>query len=382
MKLLRCIAAVLILTAATLPGAKHANAETPEASLAVMPSRSFWLDKTMTDEPVFFITKGGITSASLLFPPTKILRLTYWDGDKRVTLREGRDFTWTRKSDVVTLMPGTGAPSKTWEQMHPAAGSPMSIGAAIGGQSNLFWSEGRVFHDQQALVTYEHKGTWTPPAAPVPAGNVRGTIAQLKTKEPFKLVVLGDSISAGYNASGFVMAPPMQPPYAVLVANTLQERFGSPVTLTNLSVAGKHSDWGVEMVPKVLEEHPDLVILAFGMNDGSGGVTPGAYAANIKAIMDGVRASAANCSFVLVAPMTGNPEWTGAATDLYPKYRDALASLTGSGTALADVTSVWISILTHKKFTDITGNGVNHPNDFGHRIYASVILSLFPAGWK
>jgi len=380
MKLSDCIPVVVILTAAILLGAERANAEAPNAPLTVMPSKPFWQDKTMTDEPVFFITKDGATSASLLFTPTKILRVTYWDGDKRVTLRQGQDFTWSRKSDVLTLTPGAGAPSKTWEQMRPAMGSPMSIGAAVDGQSALFWSEGRVFHDLQVMVTYEHRGTWTPPAPPPSAGDLKGTIAQLKTRKPFKLVALGDSITAGYNASGFVGAPPMQPPYAALVANTLGERSGAPVMLTNLAVAGKRSDWGVEMVPKVLEEHPDLVILAFGMNDGSGRVTSEAYAANIKAIMDGVRAGIPNCSFVLVAPMTGNPEWTGAATDLYPKYRDALAGLTGSGVALADVTSIWTSILTHKKFTDLTGNGVNHPNDFGHRIYAATILSLFPAG--
>lgn len=29
-----------------------------------------------------------------------------------------------------------------------------------------------------------------------------------------------------------------------------------------------------------------------------------------------------------------------------------------------------------KDFLAITGNGVNHPNDFGHRVYAQVLLSL------
>jgi hypothetical protein len=31
-----------------------------------------------------------------------------------------------------------------------------------------------------------------------------------------------------------------------------------------------------------------------------------------------------------------------------------------------------------KNFSDISGNNVNHPNDFGHRLYAHVILELFP----
>jgi hypothetical protein len=43
---------------------------------------------------------------------------------------------------------------------------------------------------------------------------------------------------------------------------------------------------------------------------------------------------------------------------------------------LADVTSVWEDVMRYKKFADLTGNGVNHPNDFGHRLYAEVILAL------
>jgi len=27
-----------------------------------------------------------------------------------------------------------------------------------------------------------------------------------------------------------------------------------------------------------------------------------------------------------------------------------------------------------KTHHDLTGNGINHPNDFGHRLYAQVIL--------
>jgi hypothetical protein len=46
--------------------------------------------------------------------------------------------------------------------------------------------------------------------------------------------------------------------------------------------------------------------------------------------------------------------------------------------ALADVTTPWLEILKKKNFSDLSGNNVNHPNDFGHRLYANVILELFP----
>ena len=46
--------------------------------------------------------------------------------------------------------------------------------------------------------------------------------------------------------------------------------------------------------------------------------------------------------------------------------------------ALADVTTPWLEVLKTKAFSDLSGNNVNHPNDFGHRLYAQVILELFP----
>jgi hypothetical protein len=46
--------------------------------------------------------------------------------------------------------------------------------------------------------------------------------------------------------------------------------------------------------------------------------------------------------------------------------------------ALADVATPWIEILKKKNFSDLSGNNVNHPNEFGHRLYAQVILDMFP----
>ena len=33
-------------------------------------------------------------------------------------------------------------------------------------------------------------------------------------------------------------------------------------------------------------------------------------------------------------------------------------------------------MMVRKSPYDLTGNGINHPNDFGHRLYAHTILSL------
>jgi hypothetical protein len=56
--------------------------------------------------------------------------------------------------------------------------------------------------------------------------------------------------------------------------------------------------------------------------------------------------------------------------------------MTKPGIALADMTSVHQELLRTKAYVDMTGNGLNHPNDFLTRWYAQVIGSLLvvPAG--
>ncbi|MFT5494459.1 MAG: acyl-CoA thioesterase-1, partial [Limisphaerales bacterium] len=120
---------------------------------------------------------------------------------------------------------------------------------------------------------------------------------------------------------------------------------------------------------------PDLVIVAFGMNDSAGRPTDD-FRKDIAAIIAKVRADLPDSEFILVATMLGNRDWPRLNQERFPQFRDALTSLCGQGVALADLTAVWTEFLKHKKFSDLTGNGVNHPNDFGHRVYAQVIAAL------
>ena len=74
--------------------------------------------------------------------------------------------------------------------------------------------------------------------------------------------------------------------------------------------------------------------------------------------------------------MLPTPECDFVIQDHFPAYRDALENLSGPGAALADMTTLWVDLLARKSPYDLTGNGLNHPNDFGHRLYAQMILAL------
>jgi len=324
-----------------------------------------WRSQASDHEPVLFIQEEGkaLATGKLLFIPSEKFGITH--PDHLMKYEEGKDYTWQPGTNIIELTITSRIPFKTASQMAPPKGSPNMF-------ATVLHSEGRFFHDLQVQVSYWHKTDPWPVPYPQEEEQLTRVLAKLRAKQPIKLVALGDSITQGFNASGFKesLAGPYQPAYPQLVANTLQKRFGAKVTLVNFGVAGTEAGWGVEMVPKVTAEKPDLVLLAFGMNDGGG------YEKKMTKMRDEVRAQNPEADIVLVSPMTMNPRFAGA--DGFLGKAKFLGGLVMENVALANVTKPWIEVLKKKNFSDISGNNVNHPNDFGHRLYAQVILDLFP----
>ena len=333
----------------------------------------FWFGRDVHAESGFFVeyTEGAAAEIRMLRPVGEVKQLEMADTSK--VFAEGIDFVVAPDRMRILLTPTSRIPYLGFHERFPKKGRPMSITQHRDGTRNLYFSEGHVFHDQQVVVDYVAAG---PYQGVVPDSKLRRlpkTAALLRTGKPLRVTVLGDSISTGANASGATGAPPWQPPYPQLVAHALHRKHRSAATVTNFSVGGMDVRWGVTQVAKVIDSNPDLVVLAFGMNDASGRRTPEEYARLTQDIIGAVSASKPDCEFILVTTMTGNPDWSYAAPELYPKYRDALMGIETTGVAVADVTSLWMAVVAKKSFMDITGNGVNHPNDYGHRLYAMVL---------
>src|SRR5262249_40064308 len=129
--------------------------------------------------------------------------------------------------------------------------------------------------------------------------------------------------------------------------------------------------WDTERITAV---KPDVVIVAFGMNDATY-ADAHEYVANVSGTLSRVRAEVAHAEFILVLTLLPTPECKWIVHSRFAEYRDALVTLTGNGVALADVTTLWTALVARKNPHDLSGNGWNHPNDFGHRIYAQTILA-------
>jgi hypothetical protein len=114
-------------------------------------------------------------------------------------------------------------------------------------------------------------------------------------------------------------------------------------------------------------------MIAYGMNNNDTGAQ---FEAGMRKLLDAVQKAAPQAEVILVSPMTKAPE-NGKVDAKFFAYREALKNLTSPQVALADVTTPFAELLKQKDFSDLSGNNLNHPNDFTHRLYAQIICQLF-----
>jgi lysophospholipase L1-like esterase len=311
----------------------------------------FWRSTTMHRESVVFLKEeGGPTEASLLFPPEAILTVSTASGVE--TFREGLDYAFDRARPRIARLSGSRMPEI---------------------RRNDVAAEGAPLHHSLVDVSYTHAedlGAWRPATSP---GTLPRIARRLQRGEPLTICVTGDSIAEGYDSSGFHGVPPHQPGFARLVASGLEQEFGGAVDLRNLAVAGSTAADALWDALRVAIAAPDLVIVAFGMNDASY-ADAAEFSTNIATLLQRIRDAAPQVEFLLVSPMLPTAECSWVAHTRFEEYQASLARLTGEGVALADVTAIWTGMIARKNPQDLSGNGLNHPNDFGHRVYAQVIL--------
>jgi lysophospholipase L1-like esterase len=200
------------------------------------------------------------------------------------------------------------------------------------------------------------------------------TLSRLQQDRHLSLTLFGDSISVGANASSLSGAPPYLPTWGELVKLKLEDHYQAKITYKNPSEGGRDTTWGLaEVEQRVAAHNPDLVILAFGMNDGTAGLEANAFRANLTNMMEIIARHNQSAEFLLVAPMLANPEsffdWRQR------EYGAAIRSLEQVGAATVDMGILHDALLKRKRYVDLTGNNINHPNDFLSRCYAMTVLS-------
>ena len=372
----------------------------------------FWRTSEMRHESVLFLQLAATSNdshgasgswqknwpqAKLLFLPNEVVRVT--SSDRQTTYEQGRDYLVDRQTGTLYLPPSSRIPFKTMDQLYPKldagdATIPFIVKTGDLTRGVLFGEDG-LYASLQVEINYTlTPGQWTGYVPQYAGAELPKTLAKLQAGQQIKVFIIGDSISQGYSSSKWEVTRPFQPPYQELLAGALQLAYhgGNPVVgqLRDFAVATWPASLGLTQTQTLHTglDQPDLVLIAFGANDALALQDPVKFKANIQGIMNAVLADSPNTEFILVTSMISNKEWDFVfpgvnipfPVEQFPLMRDALAQLVGPGVAMADVTGVYQTILQRKQFSDITGNGVNHPNDFSHMIYAQTILGLLVPG--
>lgn len=347
----------------------------------------YWNGNIVYNESLNFIKdpKTGESSAPLLYNAAEILSVK--NSKLNITYEEGIDYTYangkitlTKNSRIHTFQYGdiyfnSGHDNNRW-----------ALKSGLGYKYTLFY-EGTYFHENQISVTYLHSEPWTGFKPDYEGDNLPNVINKLKKGENVKIVYYGDSITKGGNASGMFGVAPNMPIWAEMVTQRLKQAYPKAnITMYNPAENATDSTQGLkDCKVKVANQKPDLVIMGYGMNDGTNSkLTPAAYQSNIKMIREMVRALySKQTDFILIATTLPNPEIKLGDASYQAEYESVLYELEQKGTLggeggtiVANMTKTHQELLKKKRFFDMTANNVNHPNDFLVRAQAQNVLSL------
>jgi lysophospholipase L1-like esterase len=316
--------------------------------------------------------KNGDVSAGLLYSPIEIIEVR--SASLEIPYTEGKDYFL--KDGRLCLTENTSVPFMEYEDIYMPEKKHDACFAYPDGY--LLFHEGHFFHDRQIAVTYKcQKGEWKGYRPSFEGDRLKKTLKKLTEEKKLKLILFGDSISAGANASGLTMASPFQPSFGALLAENLRRKYGARVDYENPSVGGKNSDWAADVLDdRVISRNPDLVILAFGMNDKC---EPDEFLQKTKNMVNRIKAANADTEIILIATSTPNPLLTSDKAKFYRYqhlYGKALSALVEDGVALLDIGALQAELHRKKRFIDTTGNNVNHPCDFFIRIHAQALCSM------
>ena len=335
-----------------------------------------WKGDTVYNEPVWpvdFDGEGDIV-IPLLYHADRILSVT--DSRHGRVFEPGKDYELCGGRIVIKRSGNISVTEKSdFILDHVQEESPFKIGCSEGGW--LFFAEGDQITKKQYLVTYTHSDGWDG-FMPKKTDKLPKTREIIKNKKPLGFAFFGDSITYGCNSSGMpeINVPPYAPIWPEMTVEALKNR-GIEVSYVNRAVGGMDSRWGAEKCAELFAADKfDLFLIAFGMNDGE---NTHFYDNTVKMIESALKINP-ECEFLLLSTMLPHKLAAGFFRD--QQYQQAILEKIcgeyGDKAALVPMTDMHKALLAKKRYFDMTGNNVNHPNDFLASVYAQTILEVLP----
>lgn len=372
----------------------------------------FWTSDIIYNESVLLLeeTVGGVASGKLMVEPQEIYSVR--DYSLKREWVSGKDFEY--KDGKLIRLEGSNIPYFTQENMHGRQLKRRSYGEngeiittdfpdtffqTVSGEDTVIYTENPIIFEHQIFVTYKYKkGAYTGPKQEFLGDKLPLLQNKIRKGEDINILLLGDSISCGGCSSSNINSEPFMKNWYELFADAIAAKSGGKVNMNNsYSVGGQISEWSLSASTTmglnraqdaVKTQDPDLVMIAWGMNDGTWHDNRNTLASNVQKIIDSINfISDKRLEFMVLGTCMPNDngacyvdDKSGARTRLYnhqPYYAPQLKEMVKEteSTIFVDMGAIHNYSLINKKYADTTVNNLNHPNDFVVRMYAMNLAS-------
>lgn len=339
-------------------------------------TQPFWYSDTMYNECIVFHKdpKTGEIFTRTLFKPEQIIAVK--DNSLTIDLIEGVHYKRDNKDPYKLIwLEGNSEFVIPYFVPEDLTGGHNDSCGTDGKIENCTYCIGPFIYEKQLAITYTFDSDeCAAPHAEYSADLLPKTINRLKNGESLNLFIYGDSIFTGCDSSKMRNRIPYTPTFFELLESQLEVFYPEcEITTHNPSVGGWGASDGIANVHNdVTVNHPDLVILGFGMNDiyNNGDVEAGL----IHQMISDIQSENPECEFIIVSTFHANPQ---IGWDINQgTHANGFKALEQTGIACMDMYALHSYLLNHKTFQSTTGNNINHPNDWFARMYASQLLSM------
>lgn len=222
-------------------------------------------------------------------------------------------------------------------------------------------------------------------------GAIRDKEADFRARGSVVLVAFGDSVTMGATAPG-VLEPDLV--YHQRLKRMLEAwRPKAVFSVINSGIGGDTAERALDRIERdVLRHRPDLVLVAFGLNDASDDPSHlPRFESSLRAILDRIARETEADAMLLTPPFMAARESDAVADEhraLVPRmvalqtgghlarYAEAIrAAGRRAGVPVADVYAAWEALAAQgMDTTAMLANGLNHPTGEAHAIAARCVL--------
>jgi lysophospholipase L1-like esterase len=196
------------------------------------------------------------------------------------------------------------------------------------------------------------------------------TIPALAAAAPTSIFAAGDSITASANTISRQNYGNDSDGYVGLLRKFFREK----ASVTNFSLSGSSITYLKAALPTILLTPPDVIIIAFGMNDHSNGMSMlDSFKSDLTSVINDIQAAGSRA--ILVGFFRENAAWENHNLTEILAYNQGIHDVAAAtGSPFVDIDAAWEAAKATKTDTELMGDNFHHPSNFGQRIWFSKIL--------